>query len=80
MVAPPDDDDDDNSRPNPPNSCRCITGFTLMSVFCVAALVLSTVYPCGRLIIIAEVLASLSSPPLGAYRTVEWTSFIPHMA
>lgn len=64
-VAPSDDENDDDNRPDPPNRCRSITGYTLASVACVAALVLSTVYPCGRLYIIAEVLASLRSPPLG---------------
>jgi len=80
MVAPSDDENDDDNRPDPPNRCRSIPGYTLMSVACVAALALSTVYLCERLYIIAEVLASWRSPPLGAYQTVGRTSFIPHVA
>ena len=40
--------------------------------------VILAIYPVARVYFLAESFASLRSPPLGAYRTVEWTAFIPH--
>lgn len=35
-------------------------------------------YTAARLFIIAEAVVSLRSPPVGTYKTVAWTEFIPH--
>lgn len=71
-------DDDDNWR-NPRDKYRYMAGSTLIFVASVASSLLSTFYTGGRLYILAEVLASLRSPLVGTYQTVECRSFIPHM-
>jgi hypothetical protein len=44
----------------------------------IAMTLVLAVYPGARLYFLAESFAALRAPPIGTYKTIEWTDFIPH--
>ena len=53
---------------------------TLNWTFVIVSVFLGSAMPMARLYVLAETLASLRSPPVGTYKTVDWLNFIPHFS